>query len=56
MPGTVLEMSIVLRRKTAFQDNKEKCPRCSYVNSGVSPVCGLGGVVSFADLSANIDI
>ena len=31
-PGMVLEISIILKRIEAPQDNAEKCPRCGYVN------------------------
>ena len=31
--GKSLEFGIIFRRDTAFQDNKETCPRCRYVNS-----------------------
>jgi len=31
-PGLKLEMSIVLRQGTTFQDAKEKCPRCLHMN------------------------
>jgi hypothetical protein len=31
-PDMMFEMSIVLRRRMAFQDNKGKWPKCAYVN------------------------
>lgn len=39
-PGMVLEMSIVLRQPAAFQDNKQKCPRCHHVNLNVTTTSG----------------
>jgi hypothetical protein len=35
-PGMVLEMSIVLRQKIAFQSNTTVCPRCDHVNLNVA--------------------
>lgn len=32
-PGTCLEMSIILRQRTASDEDKGKCPRCRYMNS-----------------------
>jgi phage FluMu protein Com len=29
-------MSIVLRQQVVFQDIKEKCPRCHYINLNVT--------------------
>jgi hypothetical protein len=34
-PGMTLEMSIILRRRTALRDNKGKCPQCNYLNPTV---------------------
>lgn len=34
--GMILEMSIILRQETAFQNTKEKCPRCGHVNLNVT--------------------
>lgn len=31
-PGMVLEMSIDVRRSTAFHDTRGKCPRCRHIN------------------------
>ena len=31
-PGMTVEMSIILRQDKAFQDNKQKCPRCHHLN------------------------
>jgi hypothetical protein len=31
-PEMVLEMIIVVRKSTALQDNKGKCPRCRHIN------------------------
>ena len=39
-PGMVLEMSIVLRQKIPFQDNKETCPRCGHFNLNVTANSG----------------
>ena len=35
-PGVVLEMSIVLRKKTSFPDKKQVCPRCDTVSLNVA--------------------
>jgi hypothetical protein len=34
--GMILEMSIILRQRKAFLDNKEKCPRCGRLNLNVT--------------------
>lgn len=34
------EMSIILRKRAALEENKGKCPRCCYVNSDVSAIHG----------------
>ena len=34
--GKSLELSIILRRQTAFQDHKEMCPRCGHINSNTN--------------------
>jgi hypothetical protein len=49
--GTVLEMSIVLRKLTVYQ---EVCPRCHYINSDITTG---GGWVEWQVLliSAHID-
>jgi hypothetical protein len=39
-PGMTLEMSIILQRRTALQDNKGKCPQCRYVNSTLNVING----------------
>jgi hypothetical protein len=41
-PGTVLEMNIILRKDSAFQANKTKCPRplCGHVNLNVTATHG----------------
>lgn len=41
-PGMVLEMSIILWKKSAFQTNKEKCPRpgCGHLNLNVTATHG----------------
>jgi hypothetical protein len=36
-PGMKLEITIVLRPDTAFQDTKDKCPRCRHINLNVTP-------------------
>jgi hypothetical protein len=38
--GVTLEMSIVLRQKTDFQDAKTRCPRCKFMNLSVTTVRG----------------
>lgn len=34
--GIILELSILIRQKTPFQDNMQKCPRCGYFNSSAT--------------------
>jgi hypothetical protein len=36
----ILEMSIVMRQKMAFQDSKGNCPRCGHLNLNVAPTNG----------------
>jgi hypothetical protein len=33
--GTILEMCIIMRQMA--QTKKEKCPRCGYINLGITP-------------------
>ena len=39
-PEMVLEMSIIVRQSTDFQNNKEFCPRCRYINSNAAVTDG----------------
>jgi hypothetical protein len=39
-PGITLEMSIILRRRTALRDNKGKCPQCNHFNPTVKATYG----------------
>jgi hypothetical protein len=39
-PGMVLEMSISFRKNEAFRDGREKCPRCSHINSNATVTGG----------------
>lgn len=36
----IVEISIVKRQSITFQDNKEKCPRCHYVNLSITATNG----------------
>jgi hypothetical protein len=35
-PGMIVELSIVVRQRLAFQEDTEKCPRCDFVNLNVA--------------------
>jgi hypothetical protein len=39
-PGMIVEMSIVLREKTALKNKMGKCPRCQHTNSTVTAAHG----------------
>lgn len=38
--GMVIEMSIVLRKRTSFEEKEEKCPRCGYINFNIPGYSG----------------
>ena len=39
-PGMIVEMSVVLRQKKAFKDDRNKCPRCGHINLNVTVESG----------------